>query len=122
GHSGQEEKIKYIVADGFEPASEIRLQQFQTSNFPITSIQDARKQAEECTEQGVPVSAQSEEYGGTKANSECEDAHHVCSDWKLDELSTNRNGNAPIQLRVHAIRSFDQPMVQLFFCHPAVLL
>src|SRR5208283_5491325 len=63
-----------------------------------------------------------EEYGGTNANSECEQAHHVCGNWKLNKLPANRNGNAAIQLSVQAIRRFDQPAIQLPFRHLAVLL
>src|SRR6516162_2672130 len=92
-HSDQQEEVEQIVADRFEPAAKIRLQQFQTGHLSVASIEDAREQTQKCPEERVPVSAESEECRGKKAHSEGEEAHHVCRDRKLDELPADRNGD-----------------------------
>src|SRR5216683_2512759 len=55
--------------NGFEPAAESRLLEFQASDLPIAPVQDACPQAQECADQCVPITATSKEGAGSKADS-----------------------------------------------------
>src|SRR6266478_161842 len=61
GHSDQKKEIKHVVANGLQPTSEVGLQQFQSCDLTIASVQDACKQAQKCPEKRVPVTAKRKE-------------------------------------------------------------
>src|SRR5262249_55828986 len=121
-HADKNEQVIKIVANRLQPAAELGFLKFQTGNFPVASVKNAREPGQNRAGQHMPVTAQRKEDACCEADTECEQADHFGGDGKSNDLRADWNGTPSVRSRKNPVCGLDEPVIQLMFGRQALAL